>query len=120
MTNSYNLSAQLAENLQLYRTYMADRTAVQYPDKPEVPLVWDQYLDTQRPVGDDLSVQIRAAVPGETIAYTAEVFSQTPQSVNWQNQPSEENSLLEQVNNRLKTQARRYPHPITSETEEFL
>lgn len=50
-----NLDAELAENLKVYSDYTKSRTAVNYPAKMDVPMVWDRYLDTARPVGDGLS-----------------------------------------------------------------
>lgn len=50
-----NLDAELAENLKVYSDYTKSRAAVNYPAKMDVPMVWDRYLDTARPVGDGLS-----------------------------------------------------------------
>lgn len=46
-----NLDAELAENLKVYSDYTKSRAAVNYPAKMDVPMVWDRYLDTARPVG---------------------------------------------------------------------
>lgn len=41
---SYNLEAQLADNLDFYRQFTQSRSSVSYPEKSQVPLVWDLYL----------------------------------------------------------------------------
>ena len=42
---SYNLSAQLADNLKFYEEFAGSRAAASFPEKSQVPLVWDLYMD---------------------------------------------------------------------------
>ena len=51
---NYNLSADLAKNLQVYSEFISNRSAVESPRKLDVPLVWDLYMDTTQPVGTAL------------------------------------------------------------------
>lgn len=85
----YNLSADLAKNLKQMETYTDSRTAVQSPTKPDYPMVWDMYMDSN-------------------------VLAQNPLS-----SASPDTDILGAMNDRLKTQSRRYPHPITNEMEDF-
>ena len=115
---NYNLSAELRDNLEVYRKFAESRSSVSYPDKPDVPLVWDLYMDTQRPVGSDLAAETRQAGPAAPIDYAPAGF-EGPAAVTYQAALSGEGDLLGLVNDRLKTQSRRYPHPITNELEDF-
>ncbi len=46
---SYNLSAQLADNLKFYEEFAGSRAAASFPEKSQVPLVWDLYMDARGP-----------------------------------------------------------------------
>ena len=46
-----NLEAELAANMRVFSDFAKTRAAVNYPAKMDVPLVWDLYMDTARPVG---------------------------------------------------------------------
>lgn len=158
-----NLEAELAANMRVFSDFAKTRAAVNYPAKMDVPLVWDLYMDTARPVGqtqDTASLtesggQSAPAAPLEAvrqadyapqpIAYRLQPDSYAPQPAVYRLQPDSyapqpiaytsaeplsapaaasyyeaadgDTELLGLVNDRLRTQARRYPHPITNEME---
>lgn len=114
-----NLDAELAENLKVYADYTKSRAAVSYPAKMDVPLVWDRYLDTARPVGSELSTAQAAYTPSAPEYEAAGFEDDAPARAGWRISGGEEDGLLGRLNDRLKTQARRYPHPITNEMEDF-
>ena len=114
-----NLDAELAENLKVYSDYTKSRAAVNYPAKMDVPMVWDRYLDTARPVGDGLSTGQAAYTPALPDYEAAGFAEASPAPVGWRVSGDGEGGLLGQLNDRLKTQAQRYPHPITNEMEDF-
>ncbi|MEM1484357.1 hypothetical protein V6615_05690 [Oscillospiraceae bacterium PP1C4] len=116
----YNLSADLAKNLQVYTDFINTRAAVNYPAKMDVPMVWDMYMDTAKPVGEGLSAPIRQDYAPAPIDYTPVDFgSEAITPVTYQSPVTGDLDLLGLVNDRLKTQSRRYPHPITNEMEDF-
>ena len=105
---SYNLSAQLADNLKFYEEFAGSRAAASFPEKSQVPLVWDLYMDARGPGEAGLTLPA-AAGPGQPLMMLAWLREQEP------GEGGED--LLGRLNDRLKTQARRYPHPITNEME---
>lgn len=93
-----NINAELADHLQDYADFIKTRASVNYPEKMDVPIVWDSYFDSSSPVG--------AGTAGETGGQAALGLT-------------DDLNLLELVNDRLKIQARRYPRPITNEMPDF-
>ena len=130
-----NLEAELAANMRVFSDFAKTRAAVNYPAKMDVPLVWDLYMDTARPVGqtqDTASLtesggQSAPAAPLEAvrqadyapqpIAYTSAEPLSAPAAASYYEAADGDTELLGLVNDRLRTQARRYPHPITNEME---
>ena len=116
MDVSYNLSAQLADNLKFYEELAESRSSASVPEKSQVPLVWDLYMDTRQPSAGPLTLPSANRGRGEPLEWVPQAASGSP----WEGEPElaqGEEDLLGQLNNRLKTQARRYPHPITNEME---
>lgn len=114
----YNLSAELAEHLKVFSEFINSRASVHSPEKMEVPMVWDMYMDTTRPVGTELVAEIRSEYQHEPIAFSPLDFGeQTVAQVTYQTAASGDMDMLGLINDRLKTQARRYPHPISNEME---
>ena len=181
----YNLLADLAAHLDVYRKFAESHTAVQYPLKTEGPLVWDNYLQTggaaalelpsavqeqplplQAAPTDALPLPLtdftaQAATPSVLADFTTPLAApptlsafpaqtQAPQplaaleqsggagtrlteyarpetaftlsgegatEVTYQPAISGDSNLLGQMNDQLKTQARRYPHPIAYRME---
>ena len=107
-----NLSAELERNLEVYNRYYQSRAAVDSPGKVDVPMVGDSYMDTEKPVGTDSARETELAEPsgfGDDDE-VAEVTYRSPIPGDL--------DFLGLINDRLKTQSRRYPHPITNEMEE--
>ena len=107
-----NLSAELAQNLEVYNRYYQSRAAVETPNKLDVPMVGDSYMDTEKPVGTDSARKTEQAEPSgfENADEVTEVTYRSPISGDL--------DFLGLINDRLKTQSRRYPHPITNEMGE--
>ncbi len=107
-----NLSAELAKNLEIYNRYYQARAAVESPGKVDVPMVDDSYMDIEKPVGTDSARETEPAEPSgfEDDDETAQVTYRSPVPGDL--------DFLGLINDRLKTQSRRYPHPITNEMEE--
>ena len=63
---SYNLSAQLADNLKFYEEFAGSRAAASFPEKSQVPLVWDLYMDARGPGEAGLTLPA-AAGPGQPL-----------------------------------------------------
>lgn len=114
-----NLNAELAENLKVYSDFTKSRAAVTYPAKMDVPMVWDQYFDAARPVGSELSTAQGSHTPSAPDYEAAGFEGDSPVRAQWRISGAGDGDLLGQINDRLKTQARRYPHPITNEMEDF-
>lgn len=111
------------------------RAAVNYPAKMDVPLVWDLYMDTARPVGQTQETASITAANGQStpaapleavrqadytpqpIAYTPEQMPAAPERSGYYEAADDDTQMLSLVNDRLRAQARRYPHPITNEME---
>lgn len=131
-----NLEAELAANMKVFSDFAKTRAAVNYPAKMDVPLVWDLYMDTARPVGQTQDAAPVAATAGgrsapaapleavrqadytpQPIAYTPAQALSAPAAAGYYEVADDDTQLLGLVNDRLRTQARRYPHPITNEME---
>lgn len=126
-----NLEAELAANMKVFSDFTKTRAAVTYPAKMDVPLVWDLYMDTARPVGQ--AQNAAAAVSGapgtpleavrqadytpRPIAYTPADDIAAPETGGYHEAADDDMQMLGLVNDRLRAQARRYPHPITNEME---
>lgn len=108
-----NLSAQLAEHLELYHQFYASRASVEVPQKLDAPMVQDLYFDTEKPL----------EMNGNKDRQQEKNVVQTKQAdvpaVTYRTVINGDTDFLGQINDRLKTQARRYPHPITNEMEEL-
>ena len=80
-----NLEAELAANMKVFSDFTKTRAAVNYPAKMDVPLVWDLYMDTARPVGQTQeTASITAANGQSTPAAPLEAVRQadyTPQPI---------------------------------------
>lgn len=150
----FNIQAELSGNLRVYDRFFQNRSAVNPPQKPMIPLVWDLYMDTEKPLGE------AGPASSTPIAYTPEnTVPAALEAAAWENAAaaflearypenaapapfsasteafafggagegaapvtllpsvSADVNLLGAVNDRLKTQARRYPHPITNEMD---
>ncbi len=70
-------------------------------------------------MGDGLSTGQAAYTPALPDYEAAGFEDASPAPVGWRVSGEGEGGLLGQLNDRLKTQARRYPHPITNEMEDF-
>ena len=116
-----NLEAELAANMKVFSDFTKTRAAVNYPAKMDVPLVWDLYMDTARPVGQTQeTASITAANGQSTPAAPLEAVRQadyTPERSGYYEAADDDTQMLSLVNDRLRAQARRYPHPITNEME---
>ena len=123
-----NLEAELAANMKVFSDFTKTRAAVNYPAKMDVPLVWDLYMDTARPVGQTQETasitaangQSTPAAPLEAVrqaAYTPEQMPAAPERSGYYEAADDDTQMLSLVNDRLRAQARRYPHPITNEME---
>ncbi|OUP69845.1 hypothetical protein B5F10_11595 [Anaerotruncus colihominis] len=131
-----NLEAELAANMKVFSDFTKTRAAVNYPAKMDVPLVWDLYMDTARPVGQAReTAPITAAAGGQSapaapleanrqadyapqpIAYTPAQPPSAPAAAGYYEAADDDTQMLSLVNDRLRAQARRYPHPITNEME---
>ena len=114
---SYNLSAQLADNLKFYEEFAGSRAAASFPEKSQVPLVWDLYMDARGPGEAGLTLPA-AAGPGPPLDWPQ--WARQGEAA-WPEEPPQAGEggedLLGRLNDRLKTQARRYPHPITNAME---
>ncbi|MBC8585332.1 hypothetical protein [Youxingia wuxianensis] len=119
----FNIQADLEKNLQVYREFTQSRSSVNTPAKVDVPMVWDMYMDTQTPVGAPLQAppQTQPDLAPLTVQETEVSFVSYPEPtpVTYSSAISGDMDILGLVNDRLKTQARRYPHPITNEMEEI-
>lgn len=114
----YNLSAELAKNLETYSTFISSRAGVPTPMKIEVPKVWDLYMDTTRPVGTPLAAVEQTQSVNAPIDYLPSEFeSGAVSTVTYRSPVTGDMNMLGLVNDRLKTQARRYPHPITNDMD---
>lgn len=77
-------------------------------------------LSGHRAAGGGRALHRRAAYTPALPDYEAAGFEDaSPAPVGWRVSGEGEGGLLGQLNDRLKTQARRYPHPITNEMEDF-
>ena len=130
-----NLEAELAANMKVFSDFTKTRAAVNYPAKMDVPLVWDLYMDTARPVGQTQETASITAANGQStpaapleavrqadytpqpIAYTPEQMPAAPERSGYYDAADDDTQMLSLVNDRLRAQARRYPHPITNEME---
>ena len=61
-----NLEAELAANMKVFSDFTKTRAAVNYPAKMDVPLVWDLYMDTARPVGQTQETASITAANGQS------------------------------------------------------
>lgn len=109
----YNLTAELAKNLEVYHRYYQSRASVESPKKLDVPMVQDLYMDTEKPVGAD-KTQESGAKQRQDSAERVEI-----PVVTYRSPIPGDLDFLGLLNDRLKTQSRRYPHPITNEMEEL-
>ena len=117
---NYNLSADLAKNLQVYSEFISNRSAVESPRKLDVPLVWDLYMDTTQPVGTALEAYRQEEASLSPIDFSPAEFESGPAAqVTYRSPVTGDLDILGLMNDRLKTQARRYPHPITNEMGEI-
>lgn len=107
-----NLSAELARNLEVYNRYYQTRAAVETPNKLDVPMVSDSYMDDEKPVGTD---RARETEPAEPFGFGDDNGAA---QVTYNSPVPGDLDFLGLINDRLKTQSRRYPHPITNEMEE--
>ena len=130
-----NLEAELAANMKVFSDFTKTRAAVNYPAKMDVPLVWDLYMDTARPVGQTQETASITAANGQStpaapleavrqadytpqpIAYTPEQMPAAPERSGYYEAADDDTQMLSLVNDRLRAQARRYPHPSTNEME---
>lgn len=110
----YNLAAELAQNLDIYNRYYQSRASVESPKKIDVPMVQDQYMDTEKPVGSGLMQENRAE------SHQQETQKAEIPIVTYRSPIPGDLDFLGLINDRLKTQSRRYPHPITNEMEELV
>ncbi len=113
MRNMVNLAAELAQHLELYNRYYQSRTSVEVPQKIDAPMVQDLYLDTEKPLGIDMTEKNKADTPSDQVQQTENPI------VTYRSPIPGDLDFLGLINDRLKTQARRYPHPITNEMEEL-
>ena len=137
----YNVSAALAEHLDVWKRFAQSRASVQYPQKMEVPLVWENYTQTaapfqmeQEPASQPTSVSSlslereETSVEGSVSQLGEGSLSQTEEvqgaggsggarRITYQNPTPGNLDILTMMNDRLKTQARRYPHPIQYEMD---
>ena len=105
-----NLEAELAANMKVFSDFTKTRAAVNYPAKMDVPLVWDLYMDTARPVGQTQETASITAANGQSTPAA-------PERSGYYEAADDDTQMLSLVNDRLRAQARRYPHPITNEME---
>lgn len=108
-----NLAAELAKHLELYNRYYQSRASVEVPQKMDAPMVQDLYLDTEKPLGIDMTEENKTDTPSN------QVQQQAIPIVTYRSPIPGDLDFLGLMNDRLKTQARRYPHPITNEMEEL-
>lgn len=113
----YNLQAELAENLKVYEEFFENRSAVEYPQKMDTPMVWDTYMDTQPPVGQTLDTPSYPQADDGPIEFSVQEFGDGEGFPGFSQAGGAQDDALALMNDRLKTQARRYPHPITNEME---
>lgn len=108
-----NLAAQLAEHLELYHQFYASRASVEVPKKMDAPMVQDLYFDTEKPL------EANGEKTKQEVERVAQVKQADVPTVTYRTVINGDTDFLGQINDRLKTQARRYPHPITNEMEEL-
>lgn len=111
----HNIAESLSQNLEIYERFENSRASVSYPAKMDVPLVWEQYLDSTAPV--NAAPQGDADYQMQALIYDPKEFS-PPALAQGGAQPeidSDPAETLDLLNGRLKSQARRYAHPLTNE-----
>lgn len=102
-----------------FAEFSKTRASVTYPPKMDVPLVWDLYMDTESPLGMG---RMGEAASGQ-LAGATDISSAAP-SADTGDAPhgapaARDIELLSLMNDRMKQQTRRYPHPITNEMEDY-
>lgn len=105
-----------------FTEFSKTRASVTYPPKMDVPFVWDLYMDTEPPLGVERMGDAAGALAGTTSPQiVAAPVTGTDSGGAPHGAPAARDiELLSLMNDRMKQQSRRYPHPIINEMEEYL